>query len=250
MANPVVLNMALPQLPIDKIIGVFSGSFTVPAPTAAQGHTYAEDVQNTGFGDNCLTQAIYSLDNGVTWNDDNMSVPDLSGAFPVLQTADVSSFSQVNQIGVGCTNWYNSFTGTGVSRTVLYKVFALAKSNQGVLEPLATNYKLSYTSVDNYLKIKSQGVISLSIPPSTPTVSVQFHGLGYVPTSRGYVEYSSGRIYPATRNLLPNTGSGGSNNNPIETSIQIDTSNTTYSFLSTESVTDTINLHYRIYYNG
>lgn len=251
MVNLSKLSMALPKYPTDKIIGVFTGTLHVAAPTGAQQVLYAETSLPTGFGDSCLTQCIYSYDNGVTWNDDNMSVPNYSGAFPVIQTLDVTSFSDPNTVGIAVANWYNAVSGSGTAYTILFKIFALAKTGQGDITPLPTKYPLSYSSKDNYLKIFASGKVPLAIPGSNVLfVYAVAHGLGYIPASRGYVEYvSTGRIWPATSNQYPNTGSG-SVNNPVGTDIQMTTASTSYNFFSSIPTTDNINLYYVVYYNA
>lgn len=241
------LTMAMPKYATDKILGVYTGTLSIAAPTVGQQNLYTEVTIQTGFNDSVLTQAIYSTDNGVTWNDDNQSIPNLIPASFALQTLDVTSFSGTNIVGLATENWYNSSSHTGTPYTILYKIFALAKSNQGVLTPTATNYKLSYTSIDNYLKIVPglDNSVSETIATSGTTTFNSPHNLGYVPTSRAYVEYSNGRIWPATRNQYPGTAFG-TNNNQIETSIQIDTTSTNYVMTNT-GATASFNLHYRTY---
>lgn len=246
--NPTKITMAVPKYNADKIIGVFSGSITVAAPTVVNQVVYAEDVQTTGFGNTCLTQLIYSIDNGVTWNDENTAIPYLPvSGFPVFQVIDVSSFSRTNQVGVALNNWYNNVTSSSTAYTVLYKVFCLSKSDQGATIPLPNNYSLYYTSKDNYLKIFDASKTATSVPatPSTATVTIT-HGLGYAPTSRGFLEYSNGEIWPASINQYNGTNFTGPSHNPVSTSIQPDTVNVNY-VMGSSSLTQAINLYSVVY---
>lgn len=245
--DPTKIRMAFPRNPTDKILGVYTGTLSVAAPTAGQIVLYTEQTQPTGFGDSTLTEAIYSTDGGVTWNDDNMTTPNLSLATPIVQTLDVTSFSDANgNIGIATANWYSATLGAGVAYTIQYKIFALAKQNQGVLTPSITNYRLNYSSADNYLKINSQGISPQSLGIGINNTLTDTHNLGYVPTARAYIEYAStGRTWPATRNQYPATGLGTSNN-PIQTSIRPDTSKVDYVMVNSGSAT-TFNLHYRSY---
>lgn len=231
--DPTKINMAVPLYNADKIIGIFSGTINVPTPTAGQGVLYDDQIHITGFNDSCLTQAIYSIDGGVTWNDDNTSIPYTAGGSPVFQTLDVSSFSRFNEVGIAFNNWYNNITSSGTAYTVVYKIFCLSKSNQGNIITLQNDYSLYYTSTDNYLKILSEA-ITPTIAPATPAVVdiVIPHSLGYTPTARGYIEYPNGDIWPASINQFNQTGFAGNSYNPVSTSIQLGINNVTYEMTS------------------
>lgn len=246
--DPTKITMAVPKYNTDKIIGVFSGSFSVSAPTAVNQVVYAEDSNTTGFGDTCLTQLIYSVDGGTTWNDENTSIPYLPGAgMPVFQIIDVSSFSRADKACVAVNNWYNNTSGSSAAYTVLYKLFCLSKSDQGMVTPLANDYPLYYTSKDNYLKILDADKTPVSVPasPSSATVPIA-HTLGYTPTARGFIEYANGEIWPASINQFNNTGGIGTPHNPVSTSIQSDASGVNY-VMTSSALTQAINLYSIVY---
>jgi len=245
ITNPAALSLAIPSNKIDQIIGIFPGTLSIPAPTAAQSVVYAEISQPTGFLDTCLTQCVYSIDNGATWNDGDMTIPTISSFNPVFQTVDVTSFSDSNTVGIMAANWYNNIANTGTAWTILYKIYCIAKSNQGFITPVNTTYKLNYTSSSNFLKIDKDNRTSMTLPVGTTTYSVP-HTPGYIPNARGYIEYASGRIIPVSPHQYPGTGFGA-NNNSVTTKVTIDTSNVNYIMANSLASAQAVYLHSRTY---
>lgn len=239
------IRMALPEYPTDKVIGIFTGSFSVAAPTAAQGTVYAEDAQNHGFGDTFLPQLIYST--GGVYNDQDMTVPRLTGAFPVFQTLDVTAYTTSTQVIVAATNWYDNVAGAGFAWNITYKIFCLAKKNQGILVPKPTDQLLRYSSADNYQKIFTEDIVPITVPGAAGSTSYTVsHNIGIVPTTRAYVEYANGKLWPCSPNEYQSTGET-TINNPITSAIKLTETTAEYDFTNNGASNATINLHYRIY---
>jgi hypothetical protein len=241
--------MDVPKYNTDKVIGIFTGTLSVAAPTALQQNLYAEDLQTTGFNDTCLTQCVYSLDGGVTFNDDNMSAIDLSTpGSPVFQTCDVTSFCRGGQVGIAVDNWYNIVTGTGTARTIIYKIYCLAKHDQGILTPRATAEAIYFNSKDNYLKIYKDSAQAYTPIPAGDQTFTYIHDLGYVPNARAYMEYTTlNEIWPVTRNQYPAT-STGADHNPVGAEIHLDeTKMEVVMPNSLRGASPNINIRYRVY---
>jgi hypothetical protein len=184
--------ISVPRYQTDKIIGAFSDSFTIPASSAFT-PSQATKTHNTGFGESCLPIGIYSTDSGTTWNDMGVIVP--SGALFQTEecTASVSPTGVVTVLG---TNWYDttSFSGDGrPAKTVMYKIWLLAKKDQGVITPLPiTTMPLYHSSRFNYQKIMPGGDGSKTLSVSAGNVGQESisHNLGYVPNVRTWVDDS------------------------------------------------------------
>lgn len=251
MFDPKKVLLWVPKYNTDKVIGIFEGTLSVAAPTALQGNLYAEVLHDTGFNDTCLTQCVYSLDGGVTFDDDNMTIADLSTpGSPVFQTCDVTSFCRGSQVGIAADNWYNSVTGNGTARTIQYRIYCLAKYNQGKLTPKATSETVYFNSTSNYLKIMNGGDSAQAytpLPAGDQTLSF-IHNLGYVPNARAYMEYTSANeIWPVTINQYPGTGFG-TPHQLVPAEIHLDT--TTMQIAMPSSIrtgTPNIKVHYRVY---
>lgn len=242
VTNPAAIAMAIPGYSTDKIIGILTGSFTSATP-AAFDVTYTEAIIPHPFGDTVETQAVYNT--GGVDNDQDMTVPRLTGANPVFQTLDVSSYSTSSNIVIASTNWYDNVAGAGFAYTINYKVYLIAKMNQGVIIPQPTNQLLRYRSSENYLKIVKQDVVPISVPSGVSSYTV--NGVNGVPRTRASIEYlASGKLWGASPNQYPNTGSA-TNNNLITTTTTMDGTSVTYTFNNSTAGTLNINFHYRIY---
>jgi len=236
----------------DKIIGVLSGTFTVSAPSASPGYTTNNVTQDTGFGDSCYFQGIFSTDSGSSWNDFGTSVPNTSSATPVLDTVTCQGFVTTAGIftAVG-KNWYDYLHSSGTAKTILYKVALFSKINQGSIQPLPTNEENYFDSLYNYHKIYLQDFFAVSTSANT---SIQ-HNLGYIPKVRSFFQPTSSSIgidgiytvpagAMATLDWWTGAGSGAS------ADIQIDTSNAVFTPIQDSSSTPNgINgtQHYLIY---
>lgn len=111
------------RYPPDKILDIFPGSFVA---TASSTPPFAAFRTNNAFdhnlGGSVFLQMIYSLDGGSTWQDQHVTVPDLTvPATPVLQTCEVGCYSTATQIVVVASNF------TSTAKTVTYLVVAFHK---------------------------------------------------------------------------------------------------------------------------
>src|SRR5687767_5667474 len=123
----------------DKVIGVFEGSFTAAAMTGSQPE-FTYDLQDTPFGDTCLTQCIYRIDGG-EWHDD--------GIFHDEPDIQVASLSRGSQVGVVAASIELT------THTVEYKLVAFAKEGQGDIQPVAVGTPDAYDFINNnFLKIQ------------------------------------------------------------------------------------------------
>jgi|ERR1044071_496698 hypothetical protein len=111
------------RYPPDKIVAVYEGSFTATqSSTGFSPHRTHQTISHS-FGTSLLLQTTYSLDGGTTWQDQNISIPDLSTpSMPNFQTIAVSAYSTSTQVIVVASNW------TTMPKTVTYKVVAMSKT--------------------------------------------------------------------------------------------------------------------------
>ncbi len=253
VTQPQNLRMAVPQYDVDKIIGIFTGSFSTPAPGLFVG--YNEQTFNTDFNDTCLTRCLYQVDGGDK-NDDNFPYPIGSNRFGVQAT----SFSRNNTAGVGAFN--SDFSGA-IPHTVNFQLYCYAKSDQGKVNPIKTDQPLAYASRYNYEKIYIDEVQPMTVTTGSPQTFSVLHDLGYVPDTKTSIEYVSttggggvvedtGTIYPAglLANTEVNTTGSSLEHNGIKCSVEINTTSVTYRLSGTiTGMTYTVNIHYRIYLN-
>lgn len=193
------INMAVPLYDIDKIIGIHTGSISVGAPTSGTpdfGLKTGTDVFNTGFGDTCYFEGIFSIDNGVTWNDFAAMTPDLSlPTAPQFQTQDCNCSMIGGVLTTTAYNYYNTAHSTSAAHTYLFKIALIAKNGQGRIAPLATNQILAYNSAFNYQKVFLKGPIPFNLAGTNTTKSaVVNHNLGYVPKVRAFYQETSGLL--------------------------------------------------------
>lgn len=106
------------RYPPDKILNIYEGSFTAQASSNPPFDAYrTEYTINHDIGTYVYMQMTYSLDGGTTWQDQFITVPDLSvPGSPVLQTCEIGCYSTTSQIVMVASNF------TGSSKTVTYKV--------------------------------------------------------------------------------------------------------------------------------
>lgn len=192
--------IAVPRYDTDKIIGAFEGDLNIPASgtfTIAQ-NTISHD---TGFQESCLPIGIYSTNFGATWNDMGAIVPSGLSFQTEECTASVSSTGIVTILG---TNWYDTGTGAGrPAKTVSYKVWLLAKKNQGRIAPLPISAQpLYHSSRFNYQKIFVESVLSLTVVWGGIGSVSYTHNLGYIPNIRTWVNDSGTIRMNVTHSLL------------------------------------------------
>jgi len=182
ITNPSAIYMAVPQYPVDNIIGITTGSFNIAAPTFIA-PTTATDTFDTGFGDTCLFQGIFSVDNGASQNDFGVNVPNLSTpGMPVLQTVTCYGGVLNGVFTAYGLNFYDNVHSVGTAYTILYKVVFFAKSDQNALTTIPNNQVLNYSSEFNYQKVYLQD--SFANVGMTTSVAIS---LGYIPKVREWI---------------------------------------------------------------
>lgn len=194
VSNPSVINLAIPDNQIDQIIGVFSNTLSLPAPTSAQGYTFASDTKAHNFGDSCYFQGIFTQDGGTTWNDFGAQTPASGGFF---QSVDVEAYTDSSNIYVQMVNYYDVNNNTSQAYTVTYKVFLLAKNTMAnPITPLSTNNIILYNSNNNFQKIFMSGTTSISVAAgSTGYSSTITHNLGYIPSIKAFFINGNNQVF-------------------------------------------------------
>lgn len=192
--DPTKISMAVPKYSVDQIIGITSGTVSVAAATSGLGDTIktATETFDTGFGESCYFQGIFSLDGGTTWNDFGTYIPYLgTPGQPVFQTTTcrgyITSGGVFTAVGI---NWWNFVTGSSSAYDIDYKVALIAKVDQGPIEPIATNESLYYRSNTNYQKVVDADTFTSSTSSNTTIV----HNLSYVPNVRAFFVNDSATV--------------------------------------------------------
>lgn len=180
--------MAVPAYKVDQIIGIKTGSFSIAAATLGSQEKFATDTFNTGFGDSCFFQGIFSTDSGASWNDFGVYRPNLSTpGQPVLQTT--TCYGIVSPTGIftaAGVNWWDIVHASSSVYTIQYKVAFIAKDNQLPFSPIKTNEMLYYSSKYNFQKVFLNDSFASTIGNTSIT-----HGLGYVPKVRAFFSPTS-----------------------------------------------------------
>lgn len=191
ITQPKNVYMSVPAYKVDQIIGVKTGSFSVAAATAVSNFKTATDTFDTGFGDSCFFQGIFSTDGGLSWNDFGVYRPNLTTpAQPVFQT--VSCFGYVTSTGVFTAvgiNWWDLVHATSSAYTIQYKVAFIAKDTQGAITPIKTNETFYYSSKYNYQKIFTNGSFA-----NSGANTVVAHNLGYIPKIRVFINNTNSTL--------------------------------------------------------
>lgn len=197
IADHTAIAMAVPAYDTDKIIGVLEGSLACSAP-AAFSFSSANTTHDTGFGEACLFQGIFSMDGGTTWNDFGAQLPDTSdSSFVQPQTLDCNATMLDGDLRVVATNWYNSVASTSTARTATYKVALYTRKNQGDIERLPISQVLAYRTSRNFQKIAFDDSVAFSLSTSDDQTATVLHNLGYIPRVRAFfVRDDNGRVVP------------------------------------------------------
>jgi len=241
--NAAALNMAVPEYTIDQIIGSFTGSLSLTAATSGGGYTQSTATIPHGFGDNCYFWGIFNVDGSSTYNDIGAQTPDLSGAFPVFQTQTVDISSDLTNVYVTGTNFYNYTAGSSSAHTLGYKIYLLAKNSMlNPIAPLATAQILQYESFYKFQKCFQKGTINLTVGAgSTGSTSIIYNTtLTDTPKMRAFYTTSA-----SPNTMLPLYGTA-------LTSSQIETNITSSSLTFTADLSGlgsgiNSNIEYRLY---
>jgi len=172
---------------MDQIIGYFTGTISVGAPTLAQGKLSVTDPKTHPFGDSVYFRGRFTVDGGATWNDFGAQTPILTGTFPTFQTADCNATSDASAIYIKATSWYDFSNSTSHAYTFQYEVFAIAKNVMAKpIAPIETAQKLSLFTKNNYQKIALANSVAISVASGStggPTIN---YDLKKVPTVRAW----------------------------------------------------------------
>lgn len=219
----------------DKILGILSGSLTVPATSGFFDTQSASATLTTGFNDSCYFQGIFSYDNGVTWNDFGTNIPDLSDPTqPAFQTVDCNCYSDINTIVVTASSTASYFPYATPIYTVMYKIVLFNKIGQGLITPLPVTEDIYFSSAYNYQKIFSEAHIPYNTSAGSAFTYTTAHNLGYVPNARVFQVSSAAKITPI-----------GS----IAPEIKLDSTNLTIFTDAALTTTQNSFIDYRLYYD-
>ncbi len=177
------------RFPVDKIIGTYTGSFSLVAPAANATTTVTAGIA-TNIAETTLFQGIYSYDNGTSWNPFQSRRNHVESVNPAVNPQGElflygeSTSGTFNVVG---QNQRNASSTAGTDYTILYRLALIAKKTQGTIatQPIGTN--TFFDSRLNYQKVAVDDVSPMSGVSQTITVA---HKLGYIPKIRVYREAS------------------------------------------------------------
>jgi len=242
--------LAIPEYGIDQIIGVFSRTITIAAPTALQGFITQNYTFSTNFNDSCYFQGIFTQNGGTTYNDFGAQTPNLTAPNPFFQSVDVEAYTDASNLYVYVTNYYDVVHSTSSSYTVTFKVYLLAKNSMLYpIEPIETNNIIIYSSENNYQKIFDKGTIAINVASgangSTGSIT---HNLGYIPKVKAFFLPSSAptNVFALNQVISPALGDAPAIYANITTSTLYFSSDQTY--FTAPGVTG--NIEWRIYYDN
>lgn len=208
LTQPANTNIALPNYDIDKIVGIYEGTFDAGSQTTKLTYTFASSPYNVWvyeiphpFGRPVFCELLTSTDGNLYYN--NLSI--------------AWSDSTTLYIYAG--------QGSAPSGTVYYRLIASWITGYNNLTPAITpviqgTSGLYYSSVANQQKIYQQNVVSLT---NNTTTSVN-HNLGYYPNCKVFMECFSGQVWPCH--------TGGTN----DTFLFADAENTGYFSITTSQL--------------
>lgn len=248
--NLSALNMMVPAYANDKIIGSFTDTVAISAPTAGGGYTTVTTSYAHGFSDSAYFQGIFSSDGGISWNDFGAQIPNLTTPTqPVFQTLDCNATVDTTNLNVTITNYYDYVNSVGTSYTVTYKVYLLAKNSMTYpITPLSINNPIQYASKYNYQKIVDQGTVNLTVASGATGSAVVTHNLNVIPDVRAFwFNSGSSTCYPISYSAGNVSGSGTD-------SIQVEITTTNVTFYSDQGSFLAVgidgSIDYRIYYES
>lgn len=188
VTEPSAINMSVPDYTIDQIIGVFTNTLSIGAPTPSPGEITVNDVKPHGFGDSCYFQGIFTTDGGVTYNDFGAQTPNLAPPEPQFQTVDVEAIIDTANVNINITNFYDVAHSTSSAYTVTYKIYLLAKNTMAKpITPIKTNNVLLYNSSDNYQKAFLRGTVPINVASGATGFSMDIlHNLQAIPKVRAF----------------------------------------------------------------
>lgn len=208
--NPADIVMAAPDYGQDQIIGIFTNTLSVAAPTITPGYTITTDTKSHGFGDSCYFDGIFSVDGGITWNEFGTQTPNLTtpGA-PVFDTVDCEAYVDTANVNISVTNFYDFTHSKGTTYTLQYKIYLIAKNKMAQpLTSLKTNNILTYNTAQNIQKIFIATTVAINVASGATGFSGAIaHNLGYVPKIRAFFlpTATPATVFPLNQTAIPPT---------------------------------------------
>ena len=227
---------------IDQIIGTFTNTVSLSAPTSGGGYTAVTDSKAHGFGDSTYFQGIFTTNGGTTWNDFGAQTPNGTQ----FQTVDVEAMINSTNCNVYLTNYYDYVHSRGTAYTATYKIYLIAKNTMAQpITPLSINSNTYFNSANNYQKIFTQGTVPISVSGgSTGSTATITHNLGVIPKIRAFFN-SSNQIFSLNQYVVPPA---------IEAPIEAHITTSTLVFYTDQSGFGASgvsgNIEYRIYYDS
>lgn len=220
---------------IDKIIGIYSGSFT-----AASRPSFPALGDSNTIGINDLTYFVgtFTVDGG---NPQDLGAEVLVNGFSV---------QAVGATGANTLSIYynNADTATHI---ISYNVAIISKPSNTQYTPINIPInKLYFNSSANYQKIYTDVTESIVVAAAsgtspTDTVITVAHNLGYKPCVRAFTDNGSLLTDTLTRNALALVFNYG-----IDMTNTVDNSNVYFRFTNSDTSARNFNLNYRIYYGA
>lgn len=179
--HPNSLQLDLPKLSNDKVIGVIEGSKLV-LPNSTDRITI-----DTGTAETTLLEGIYTIDSDPQY---------VSLVATYFVNDDISkdifmvAYSQPNSLVLYFNNLDDS-----VQHFFNYHIALIAKTGQTEVSLLSLSYQTLLTSQTNYRKILKEDVVPLFVPGTNTSNTagvvslVVSHDLNYYPTIRYSIEY-------------------------------------------------------------
>lgn len=220
-------------LQVDKILQIFSGSFTL-APTIS-GALIIKDNHATAVNDMTYFFGIYSVDGG--------NATDIGSNYLINnEFVNVAGGSKANSIGVYGVNF------DSVSHNVSYEIAIMAKPSNTLYSAVSPpDNNLYLTSKSNYQKIALEGSQSVNIAAGngtqgfSPTSVTIVHSLGYRPCVRSFVDDGTTLTDFSTPGVVTSLAPGRT---------LLSNTNAVLSFINNSaSATYTLTLSHRIYYD-
>jgi len=209
MSSPTNASMLWPTYQIDKIVGIFTGTVFIAAPTSAQGNILSTTSKAHGLGDSAYFQGIFTTDGGTTWNDFGAQTPNLAAPNPQFQTVDAEAIVDTTNVNIYINNYYDLAHSTSSAVTVTYKIYLLAKNTMAVpVNTITTNQKAQFDSRYNYQKIALQGTTAISVASGASSGVSVTHNLGYIPKIKAFFLPSSAptTVYALNYIITPPSG--------------------------------------------
>lgn len=220
-------------LQIDKILQIFSGSFTLA--TTVSGALVIKDSHTTPINDMTYFFGIYSVDGG--------NNTDIGSNYLVNNHfVNVAGGSKVNSIGIYGVNF------DSVSHSVSYEIAIMARPSNALYSSISPpNNNLYLTSRSNYQKIALEGSQSVNVAAGngtlgfSPTATTITHNLGYRPCIRSFVDDGTTLTDFSTPGVITKLAPGR---------ISPSNTNAVFSFINNSAIsTYTLTLSHRIYYD-